>query len=308
MRASNGGGTGLAVCQDLGLLVISACDKLHVFALPNDIARGDLGIPRELELVRTLGGVAPMEFQFDSSGNMAFTDCGVSTRNLLVVDLGKSGWSAVHVVDVVHGVHVGYVAAPGCIKWPGAVATRNSQAAVCCTEKNVPAVRLFENSGGSHTWTAVRVIACGFNWPCGLRFAADGVRLVVANGRGVSMFCAKDGAFLRRIALQSVYPMDVMECAIKDGDGSRAGWVMSYFGGLVAVADNANARASDVVARRREFDLLCLALVPGLGLVARHEMGVRFFATPDSVAMASMSACKVAWMVSVRRAIVSRRF
>jgi hypothetical protein len=40
---------------------------------------------------------------------------------------------------------------------------------------------------------------------------------------------------------------------------------------------------------------------PGLGLVVRHDTGVQFFATPDAVAMASMSLWKVAWMTAVCR-------
>jgi len=45
------GGAGVAVCQDV--LVISSVNKLQVFALPEDIVRGDLGTPRELTHVRT---------------------------------------------------------------------------------------------------------------------------------------------------------------------------------------------------------------------------------------------------------------
>jgi hypothetical protein len=49
-------GRGIAVCRGLGLLVISSCDKLHVFVLPDDIARGgQRGPVRELVHVRTLG-------------------------------------------------------------------------------------------------------------------------------------------------------------------------------------------------------------------------------------------------------------
>jgi hypothetical protein len=94
--------------------------------------------------------------------------------------------------------------------------------------------------------------------------------------------------------------MDVEECVI---EGGRAGWVMCHSGGLVAVADNANA-----VARSRNSDLypLALAAVPGLGLVVvRHDTGVQFLATPDAVAMASMSSCKVAWMAAVRRGLLA---
>jgi hypothetical protein len=285
-------GVGVAVCQDL--LVVSSANKLQVFALPDDIiARGDLGTPRDLVHVRTMGGDAPMEFHFGyCSGCMAFTDGGETTL-LLVTDAGQG---AVHVIDVVRGTHLGYVAAPGTIVSPQGVATRKSVAAFCCwvSDHGFKVVRVFEGSGAS--WTAVRVIVGGIVWPYGLRFTADGLRLVVANGRGVSIFCAKDGARLRHIALD-VYPVDVEECDIHDDGGMRAGWVVRDYTGLVAVADNAS------YTRRRDLGLSCNAfvLVPGLGFVVRHSTGVQFLATPDAVAMASMSSCKVAWMVAVCR-------
>ena len=53
-----------------------------------------------------------------------------------------------------------------------------------------------------------------------------------------------------------------------------------------------------------------LTLVPGLGVVVR-ELGndgrVQFFATPDAIAMASMSATRVGWMVAVSRGALHRR-
>ena len=60
-----------------------------------------------------------------------------------------------------------------------------------------------------------------------------------------------------------------------------------------------------------EFNLpSALAMVPGLGLVARENGNggrVQFFATPDTIAMASMSPCRVAWMVAVSRGLLRRR-
>jgi hypothetical protein len=165
-RDTDGGryGTGVAVCQDM--LVICSANKLQVFALPSDIARGGGGLRtpvRELAHVRTLGGVAPMEFQFCyGSGRMAFTGGSTADRPfLLVTDCGYDARGAVHVVDVVRGEHVGYVVAPGTNIQPSGVATRKSLAAVCFREpgnyKHV--IRVFENSGNIDTWTAVREIA-----------------------------------------------------------------------------------------------------------------------------------------------------
>ena len=48
-----------------------------------------------------------------------------------------------------------------------------------------------------------------------------------------------------------------------------------------------------------------LAVVPGLGLVAREllEQRLQVFATPSAVAMAAMSPHRVAWMVAVARGL-----
>ena len=49
--------------------------------------------------------------------------------------------------------------------------------------------------------------------------------------------------------------------------------------------------------------------MPGLGLVVRERDNrrVQFFATPDALAMASMSAHRVAWLAAVARAVTLRR-
>jgi hypothetical protein len=304
-------GAGLAVCQDLGLLVISSGDKLQVFVLPEDmVAAGVMGT-RELVHVRTLGGDAPMEFQFGyTSGYMAFTDgCGEAdqaTTTLLLVTDGRGGGSrsgAVHVIDVVRGTHEGYVAAPGTIMYPRGVTTRKSLAAVSCWNS----VRVFEGGGG--TWTGVRVIDGanpGFACPCGLRFSVDGFRLAVTeyyNGR-VNIFCAETGSLLNHMAPLVSYIMDVEDC------GSE--WVVCCNAEVVVVAD---AFADSVVVKRRDLGFNCsaLATLPSLGLLAaRHDTGVQFYGTPDAVAMAAMSSCKVAWMVAACRGLfvsaIARRF
>ena len=297
-----GYGAGLAVCQGLGLLVISSCDRLQVFALSDDIV-ARCHVQSELAHVRTLGGVAPMEFQFwQDSGYIAFTDgCGETigeTTLLLVTDHGKSdGSGAVHVVDVVRGTHVGYVAAPGTIRWPRGVATRKSLAAISCWESTL-LVRVFEGSGG--TWTSVRTITVA---AVGLRFTADGSGLVVPDyHRGclrIFSVTAEDSSPWSDGGKLDI-PLDVEEC------GMRAGWVVCDYKGLVAVS------GTNEKAKRRNlgFSPLALAVVPGLGLVVMRrggDTGVQFLATPDAVAMAAMSSHKVAWMVATCRATVARQ-
>jgi len=84
-------------------------------------------------------------------------------------------------------------------------------------------------------------------------------------------------------------------------------WVACHSGGFAAIADDMDVDVDVAVARRRTFypDFSCsaLATVPGLGLVVRHRTGVQFFATPDAIAMAAMSSCKVAWMAAVCRGL-----
>jgi hypothetical protein len=287
----------------MGLLVISARNRLQVFVLPEDIvARCHLGTRRDLVPVRTLGGVAPMEFGFyNDSGCMAFADgCEATTALLLVTDTGISGCGTVHVIDVVRGTHVGYVAAPGTIRSPQGVATQNSLAAV----SSHTSVRVFEGSGA--TWTSVRTITVATNIG-GLRFTADGLGLVVPEyyhgGLRVFSVTAEDNSPCSDVE-QLHYPLDVEEWDIcPDGDGGmRAGWVVCDYRGLVAVS------GTNEKAKRRGlgFYPFALAVVPGLGLLmARHDTGVQFFAAPDAVAMAAMSLCKVAWMVAVCRGLVA---
>jgi hypothetical protein len=55
---------------------------------------------------------------------------------------------------------------------------------------------------------------------------------------------------------------------------------------------------------------IALAVVPGLGLVVReadNDGRLQVFATPDAIAMAAMSPCRVAWMGVVAVAVLRRR-
>ena len=231
--ASTNGGFGLAACPSLGLLVISDTNAsaLHVFELPR---LGQADASKELLRLCTLHADSPsnpMPFLFEDGDFTAWLAfCGPpSARLLLVTDAGSS---AVHVVDVVRQLHVGYVAPPGSIAGPRGVAARGSQVAVSactpwsnddptsdCTEH---VVQLFEGSGGS--WTRLWVVGGGYPGPggaslqlrdpCGLRFTSDGTGLVVAEygNRCVSMVRVKDGAFVRHIATEMDSAFDVEEC------------------------------------------------------------------------------------------------
>ncbi len=320
------GGGGLAVCPTLGLLVTSSHsgNTLSVFALSSSGAgaSADAGAGAGLARVCTLGGAgspAPMRFKFwdhqwdgGFSAWMAFTGPAIS-RLLLVTDAGHD---AVHVIDVVSQVHVGYVAAPGAIDGPRGVAARGSLVAVSAWRggSGEHVVRVFEGSGAS--WSAVRVVGGGFGGPGsadgqlksphGLRFSADGTGLAVAdwhNGR-VSLFLVQDGSFARHVATGLCHPRDLEQ--------SEGGWlVVCTLAHTIMFVDGDVDGGGDGARLGRpgtgDGNLLlpsAVALVPGLGMVVQDngEGGrVQFFATPDAIAMASMSAVRVGWMVAVAR-------
>jgi hypothetical protein len=50
-----------------------------------------------------------------------------------------------------------------------------------------------------------------------------------------------------------------------------------------------------------------MADVPGLGLVVRDLYRIQVFTTPEAIAMAAMSPCRVAWMTVVARSVLRRR-
>jgi hypothetical protein len=174
-------------------------------------------------------------------------------------------------------------------------------------------------------WTALRVLAGGFGYPgsadgllgrpYGLRFSEDGTGLEVAefdSGR-VSVLRVEDGSFARHVATGLQTPCDVEEC--------EGGWLVAcalshtieFVGGSVGSGGDSGegrARLGKMGRGDGEFVLpSALALVPGLGLVVRdvgNRGQLQFFATPDAIAMASMSAPRVAWLVAVARGGIRR--
>jgi hypothetical protein len=265
-----------------------------------------------------------MQFRFydgnGSSGWMAFTG-PASSRLLLLTDAGHD---AVHVIDIAGRVHVGYVAAPRTIPGPRGVAARGSLVAVSAWKYGSSGdhvVRVFEGSGAM--WTAVREVAGGFGGPGtadgqlhrpdSLRFTDDGTGLAVAdmwNDR-VSLFRVEDGSFVRHVATGLDGPRDMEEC--------EGGWLVAcssmctirFVGASGDMDRGGRASLGKRGSGDGEFNFpSALALVPGLGLVVREGGGygrVQLFATPDTVAMASMSPCRVAWMVAVSRGLLRRR-
>jgi DNA-binding beta-propeller fold protein YncE len=260
-----------------------------------------------------------MQFDFRGgngfSGYLAFTGPPTS-RRLLVTDHGHD---AVHVIDVVARVHSGYVTAPGSLAGPRGVAARGSLVAVTAWKayySGAHEVHLFEGSGCS--WSPVRVLCGGFGGPggadgqlqqpYGLRFTSDGSGLAVvdAGNDRVSLFRVGDGSFVRHVATGLSFPLDVEEC--------EGGWLVACYGSHTVEFVGGGGVARAILGRVGDGDgeftyPTALALVPDLGLVVREEGNdgrVQVFATPDDIAMASMSAWRVGWMVTVVRGIARR--
>lgn len=226
----------------------------------------------------------------DYSGGLAFTG-RASARLLLVADTGQG---AVHVIDVLHKVHVGYVGGLGSIVGPKGVAATCDMAAVTSWEwynRGDHVVRLFTGEGAA--WTPVRVLGGGFGYPgpghgqmnCpeGLRFTRDGTAVVVADmgNMRVSKFRVRDGSLDKHVATGLLEPHDVEEC--------QGGWIVACRGSntLEFVGDADSAHTGPALPRASlgrwpsspiQFSRpSSLALVPGLGLVVRELGSVKVF-------------------------------
>jgi len=246
-----------------------------------------------------------MQFQFVNanglgSGYMAFTDVADSCYYLLVTDAGHD---AVHVIDVVAGKHMGYVAAPGAIAGPRGVATKGCRVAISSGVSiggggGDHVVRLFEGSGAA--WTPVRELVGGHGFcPRGLRFTATGTHLVVADilARCVSLFCVEDGSFVRHMATGlHGNPIDLEEC--------EEGWLVAcrgHAGPILVLEEGWNALTPDIQRIRKSS---AVASVGAFSVVRCGNRQLQFFATPDTVAMAAMTAMRVAWMLAAVRGVL----
>ena len=115
---------------------------------------------------------------------------------------------------------------------------------------------------------------------------------------------------MRHVATGLADSHDVEEC--------EGGWLVAcqtshtieFVGGGVDGGGVGRARLGKRGSGDGEFRFpSALALVPGLGLVVRewdNEGRFQVFASPDAIAMVSMSVARVAWMVAVARGGVFR--
>ena len=281
----------MAACLMLKLLVTaSGRDKLTVFALPDSLIDKSGALAR----IRTI--IDPM---MKDTCWLAFTGPSAATRLLLVTDVGND---AVHVIDVVHGKHVGYVAVPGSIPKPRGVAAQGTKVAVSMWswEEVINGVCVYEGEGT--TWTLTCRAHLGWlTYPQGLRFSADGTGLVVTRvsaevSKGtVSLFRVKDLSFVQHLVTGLHGAVDVEEC--EGGEWAVACW-SSHTVEFVVGGSHLDGNFWCPTA---------LANLPGFALVVRHRNGgeLRLFSTVDAIAMSAMSVMKTTWMATVVRGFIS---
>jgi hypothetical protein len=326
------------VCPALDLLVISnrANGTLSVFALPSwETALAGPG----LKPAYTLGdsdastesestGALKFHFHLDMwlSGALAFTAGPPGSPHLLVVT--DAGQHVVHVVDVVRRVQVGLVCS---MLWPRGVTAKGRLVAVSSFhdfDRGEHEVTLFQGEPAGDTWRPLRRIHDWAAWsggdagrlemPRGLRFSADGreVAVVQSSCGRLTLFRVEDGAILRHLATDLPGPFDL------EAWDPEGGWLVACMESSTVDFVGEGGGCSDILkpawAPLRggppgDSEELrwpaALALVPGLGLVVREdriEGRLRVFASPDVVAVASMSAWRVAWMAAAARACLAK--
>jgi hypothetical protein len=311
LRTSFGDGFGMAACPALGILATCKYGAVSVFTLP------DLRKPGPPALVAQVH----MYISDSFSGCMAFMDPAEDHR-LLVADYDHD---AVQIIDVGARRRFGYIGTRGSIPGPRGVAARGSMVAVSCWKPvsfsdhinfSDHIVRLFEGSGSA--WVALRTMGGGvggpgggdgqLRWPYGLRLTSDGSGVAVAdwgNGR-VSQFRVGDGSFVRHLATGLSGPLDVEEC--------EGGWLAACWGSDTVEFVGGDGVGQVIVGKPGSGDgeIDCptdLALVRGLGLLVREggsDARLQVFATSDAIAMAGMSAARVAWMSLCSRLTVAK--
>lgn len=325
----SGVGWGVAVSSRLKLLVTSNAisNKLAVWSLPDAWLCG-------LRPLYHMGGAeSAIPFKFKDvngwSGYLAFTpsdDDHSQTPLLLVTDAGHD---AVHVINVVTRSHEGYVAAPGMIAGPRGVAacSRPDSSTLVgvsawkqCEDLGNHVVVLYEDSSPGHGvgWHVVKTIGgCykvpgqlspSLRQPQGLRFTRDGLGVCVADARNkrVTLFRVDDGSFMRHLATQLHWPMDVEEV--------EGGWLVACWGEDHKVrfvghdSDSSSDNKGEICLGNRR-QLWCpssLGIVPHVGVVVA-ELGVertRVYATADDIPMLIMSGIRMAWMTAVARGLM----
>ncbi len=336
-RTPCGEGWGIAASTSLGIVATTdiRTNTISLFQLPG---HGSNTAANGFRLTNILGKekVEPFNFHFQlevwfpgrgrDGGGVAFGANDV----LFVAD---SGHSSVHMIDVVHETHLGFVGAAGGIFGPVGVDAKMDVVAISCwgDEGNGPnEIRVFRHTVGS-SWVLLSVISMTKGEPQGLRLFQDcGIStLIVVDAKVdndfVHKYCIVDKDFVHKDTFTvSVYP-DHPEYRFSPMDVEiHRGLLMvtSYETDVLACFDYQTQKyigcidssTIGVVKNGFLFSFQGLAVMPGLGLLVRNssvrnssetEIGhIQVLATPDDLAMVRMmSFVRVAWMACVYRGI-----
>ncbi len=293
------GGVGVAYCPSLNLLAYSWMREgcyVTVCSAPSSL---DGFCVRELY---TFGGDAVVDMDFKCSGYgsgfMAFTQPEkIFDTSLLMITCAGQG--TIHIVDLVSKMNVGHIKTPA----PRGIATRKSFMAVSCWDEHTGGVvKVFK--GDQTNWTLLYTTTGNtrVTMPFGLRFAPDGLSLVIADYKDCSVKVLNLEDWSIRIAVNR------LGCII-DVEVCRNRLFMTCSHSCWCEGNNlleTNLGGHDTAYTVSELaknmgGLSGMASALGLGLFVRDHRTIRLFATTDDIAMSKMSALRVAWI----RAVVS---
>jgi hypothetical protein len=307
---------GLVVSAKLDLVVVSdnVKNKLEMYSIP----KLGLGATKTGggHLVASLGGpgaLPPFLFKFAEAGSLP-TEVFPSGMMAMpdsqgdVVFLTDAGNGAVHIIDIRHGSHRGYVAAPETIAWPVGIAVSGGGCLVAVSawsahHRDDRIVLLRSTCCGDHwddhVWCQERVVRdVALAWPVGLRFSVDSKSLVVA--------CPSGDRCLTLISVEA----GVFEGHLKSGLCNGPTDVQQYDEGCWVIGGVGfwKEDEGEVIQcfHADLFDAVTIAHVPGWGVACRGFHEINFFCRIDEINKASRSEERVAWMAVTTRLSASQ--
>ena len=277
---------GVAVCVDLGVMVVATGSSgrlLEVTKFPSGDADADA--VNHLDA----GGVV---------GLMAFFIPPNGFRPLLLVAIFSQ--EAVHVYDVVSKTFVGDLIPRGTVQEPYGIAAQmglRGPSSVVAVSHAYRRLSLFSFCGGDRTWNLAREIETSFVCGRGLRFAAGGTLLCVANSSNnkgnlsgnLSMFGVEGGQLVHDISTEMKQPVDVEEV--------EGGWLVAPY--LSPCLHFVRADGSGHACALQDIVKGGICSVPDYGIAVCHIDRVNVYERSSVLAMRRMAPARVAWMVAV---------
>ena len=199
---------------------------------------------------------------------------------------------AVHMVDVLSGSCMGYVAHSEKIRCPVGVAASmglRGPSSLIAVSHNVNQVSLYawsRTTGGPENWDMVRTIRWYDNSSFqGLRFSGDGALLCVScTYNCLYIFETKKGKLVKKLNTRSP-AVDVEEC--------RNGWISVGRFGQVEFVSMDHREENRILANTAPAHVAAAALVPGVGIALRHSGCVILYV--------KITPMRDAWMVAAAR-------